>query len=64
MFSLFSGGDLGVERLAGMGPRLPDLLLWATLPLAAAGALYGLGRALWLSRRSTPAPVEEPAAIG
>lgn len=40
------------------------LLLWATLPLAAAGALYGLGRALWLSRRSTPAPVEEPAAIG
>lgn len=64
VFSLFSGGDLGVERLAGMGPRLPDLLLWATLPLAAAGALYGLGRALWLSRRSTPAPVEEPAAIG
>lgn len=62
--SWFAGGDLGTQQLAGLGPRFPDLLLWGTLPLAAAGALYGLGRALWLSRRA-PAPVEpEPAAIG
>lgn len=60
----FAGGDLGTQQLAGLGPRFPDLLLWGTLPLAAAGALYGAGRALWLSRRA-PAPVEqEPAAIG
>lgn len=61
--SWFSGGDLGTQQLVGFGPRFPDLLLWGTMPLAAAGALYGLGRALWLSRRA-PAPVETPTAIG
>lgn len=62
--SWFTRGDLGVDLMVGLGPRFPDLLLWGTLPLAAAGAVYGLGRALWPSRRAAPAPVEEPAAIG
>lgn len=61
--SWFAGGDLGTEQLAGMGPRYPDLLLWGTLPLAAAGALYGVVRWLWLSRRA-PVQAEEPTAIG
>ncbi len=61
--SAFAGGDLGTQLLAGFGPRYPELLLWGTLPLAAAGALYGVVRALWLARRA-PAAVEEPAAIG
>ena len=61
--SWFAGGDLGTEQLAGLGPRYPDLLLWGTLPLAAAGALFGVGRWLWLSRRA-PVRAEEPTAIG
>lgn len=60
----FARGDLGADLLVGFGPRYPDLLLWGTLPLAAAGAVWGVGRALWLARRATPAPVEEPPAIG
>lgn len=61
--SWFAGGDLGAEQLAGVGPRYPDLLLWGTLPLAAAGALYGVGRWLWLSRRAR-VQAAEPTAIG
>ncbi len=61
--SWFARGDLGTQVMAGFGPRYPELLLWGTLPLAAAGALFGLGRALWLARRA-PAPAEEPTAIG
>ena len=61
LLAWLSTGDLGVDRLVGFGPRFPDLLLWATLPLALAGGLYGVGRALWLSRR---APAAEDAPTG
>ncbi len=61
LLAALSGGDLGTDVLVGLGARLPELMLWGTLPLALAGALYGVGRALWLSRRA-PAPVD--AATG
>lgn len=44
-------GDLGTNRLRGMGPRFPDLLLWGTLPLALAGAVAGAGWLGWLVYR-------------
>ncbi len=62
LLSWLSTGDLGVDRLVGLGPRFPDLLLWATLPLAArrrplrgrprpvalAAGTGGGGRAHWI----------------
>lgn len=43
-------GDLGVERLTGLGPRFPDLLWWGTGPLAAAGAVAALATSFWRAR--------------
>lgn len=48
----FATGALGTGRLVGLGPRFPELLAWASLPLAAAGALASLGWAVWRTRRT------------
>lgn len=48
-----SVGALGVNRMAGLGPRFPELLLWGTVPLALAGAAAGVGTALWLARHGS-----------
>ncbi|MDO5533169.1 MAG: DUF6350 family protein, partial [Propionibacteriaceae bacterium] len=46
-------GDLGTDRLLGLGARFPHLLGWATIPLVVGGALYGVGLALWVGRDSS-----------
>lgn len=55
----FATGALGTGRLVGMGPRFPELLGWASLPLAAAGALAGVGWALWSARRAQKRPDDQ-----
>jgi hypothetical protein len=41
-----SGGDLGVARLAGLGPRLLPLLVLSTATMGLTGVLVGLGAGL------------------
>lgn len=53
--SWFAVGGLGENRLALVGPRFPELLLFATLPLAAAGAIAGCLTRLWRDRRAPDA---------
>lgn len=54
-------GDLGVERLTGLGPRFPDLLWWGTLPLAAAGGVAAFAVAVWRARGGAG---REPESVG
>ena len=53
----FSGGDLGTQRLVGMGPRMTSLLVIVPGVLTVAAAIGALGR--WLARR---APSTGPVA--
>lgn len=57
--SWFAVGGLGENRLALVGPRFPELLAFATLPLAAAGAVAGSLTRLWRARRA-PAAADLP----
>lgn len=58
--SWFAVGDLGTRALAGLGPRFPELWLFAVGPLAVAGALGGLAvlgvRAVRARRGEAPEP--------
>ena len=59
--SWFAVGDLGTRALAGMGPRFPQLWLFAVGPLTLAGALGGLA---WVLVRARRAPREESPQSG
>ncbi|MFT3875414.1 MAG: DUF6350 family protein [Propioniciclava sp.] len=54
-------GDLGAARLAGIGPRFPDLCWWGTLVPAASAALAGVVTTAWRRRRILGAAASEPA---
>ena len=56
-----AGGDLGVQRLTGLGPRLLPLLVMAGTTMGLAGLLTGLVLGLLRLRRR---PVEHQAAGG
>ena len=51
------GGDLGVDRLTGLGPRLLPLLVMATSTLGLSGSLTGLVLGLHRGRRRADNPV-------
>ncbi len=59
--SWFAVGDLGTRALAGMGPRFPQLWLFAVGPLTLAGALGAVAFVLVRARR---APREETPQAG
>jgi hypothetical protein len=52
-------GDLGVARLSGMGPRLPELVVMAVSTLGLSGMIGGLVLGLWRRRPQA----EDPAAV-
>jgi Family of unknown function (DUF6350) len=49
-----SSGDLGVARLVGLGPRLPELIVMAVSTLGLSGMVGGLLLGLWRGRRHDP----------
>jgi hypothetical protein len=53
-------GDLGVARLSGMGPRLPELVVMSVSTLGLSGMIGGLLLGLW---RRRPQENEDPAAV-
>lgn len=61
-FSWVARGDLGTERLVGMGPVFPDLLWWASAPLVVAAATAGLVAFLRARPRPTASSDAEPDA--
>jgi hypothetical protein len=54
-------GDLGVARLAGLGPRLPELTVMAVSTLGLSGMIGGLVLGLW--RRRPQDDDEDPAEV-
>lgn len=50
VLSWLSAGDLGVDRLAHLGPRFPALLGWGTVPLMVSAAAVAVAIEAW--RRS------------
>ena len=53
-----SRGDLGADRLVGMGPVLLNLIWLAPLPLVVGGTLGALGHWFAKARTLPPAPLE------
>lgn len=59
--SAASGGDLGTNRLTGLGPVFPDLLWWGTLPGVGGGAVVAVAYLLWAKRRRAASPADHAA---
>lgn len=54
LFALFSGGDLGVDRLVGLGPRFPDVVWLSTAGIGLAAAATALTTSSLVQRRERP----------
>jgi hypothetical protein len=52
-----TSGDLGVARLTGLGPRLPELTVMAVSTLGLSGMIGGLALGLWRGRRTQEPPI-------
>jgi hypothetical protein len=54
VLAALSRGDLGAERLVGVGPRLLEGMAFAAGLLGVSGAVCGAAYALWLARKGGP----------